>query len=719
MTDETKRSDEIGTADAPRQHGLPGPTPKSGAQLSAGATAFIAKAKDLGALRDSVVDAAGVSVGLWLSYLLVLFSLAIAVGGVTHRDLLLETPLKLPILYVDVPLVGFFVLGPALFLIVHAYVLLHFTLLAGKVGAFHSELEMQISDEHTRALLRRQLPSNVFVQFLAGPREARTGIMGFVLRLIAQISLVAAPLALLIYFQLQFLPYHDEKIVWWHRIAVVTDLALLWLFWPSLARGEMTWISWRELKGARVAAAAVASLTLVFFVFVCATFPGEILNRSPPIELAPTLADRLGKPFEIPRFWWSDRLFVSGIDVPENKRISLRGRRLEGAVLHNVVMKKVDFSAAQLQGAWFVDSDLRRTNFGCIDEMPGFTGLLMLAELFRRGEFETPRRKECADLRRTWFVGSELQGSSFRGANLRGSLFDNSDLQGALLHYAHIQGAYFADVKLDGAALIGARLEGATLFNVRLKGASLEGAFLHGALLKDAELQGASLKEAVLDGAQLNEPYVWRADPRSVKSRAGVSVTAVITGPENPKHECRDYGMCNWSATQFGSLKEQITQHTPAGEWRSEALGRIEMALDPARPLDGEKDMAKAWADLEHPQPALDAQQNEQQNILRENILRETGCSEKAAPYVIQGLMFQGGVTIRYNGIAVNQTEPFGGRFGADRAHPAALARSFLDEANCPGAGGLSEADKSSLREIRDGALQGSDGSAAAKENQE
>src|SRR5215470_4386508 len=103
MTDETTRSDDIGTPDAPQQHARS--MPKSDAQLSAGTTAFIAKAKDLGALRDAVVEAAGVSVALWLSYLLLLFSLAIAVGGVTHRDLLLETPLKLPILNADVPLV--------------------------------------------------------------------------------------------------------------------------------------------------------------------------------------------------------------------------------------------------------------------------------------------------------------------------------------------------------------------------------------------------------------------------------------------------------------------------------------------------------------------------------------------------------------------------------------------------------------------------------------
>jgi hypothetical protein len=53
MTDETTRSDDIVvTPDAPQQHGAPGSVPKSEAQLSVTATAFSAKAKDLGALRD-------------------------------------------------------------------------------------------------------------------------------------------------------------------------------------------------------------------------------------------------------------------------------------------------------------------------------------------------------------------------------------------------------------------------------------------------------------------------------------------------------------------------------------------------------------------------------------------------------------------------------------------------------------------------------------------
>jgi hypothetical protein len=132
------------------------------------------KAKDLQAF-DAIVAAANVEGGLWLSHLAVFFYLAIAAGGVSHTDLFFEHPVKLPFLKdVDMPVRGFFVLGPLLFLIVHAYNLLHFALLARKVDAFNAELQQHIHGGDARERLRRQLPSNIFVQFLAGPRETRT-----------------------------------------------------------------------------------------------------------------------------------------------------------------------------------------------------------------------------------------------------------------------------------------------------------------------------------------------------------------------------------------------------------------------------------------------------------------------------------------------------------------------------------------------------------------
>src|SRR5271156_1424990 len=156
-------------------------------------TPFAAREKDLGALRDAVVDAAGVGAGLWFSYLFALFYFAIATFAVTHRDLLLENPVKLPFLNVELPLKAFFILGPLVFLIVHAYVLLHFVLLAGKIGTFQAELQAKFAGDDARTRLRRQLPSNIFVQSLAGPRDVRDGIIGFLLRLVMQVSLVGGP----------------------------------------------------------------------------------------------------------------------------------------------------------------------------------------------------------------------------------------------------------------------------------------------------------------------------------------------------------------------------------------------------------------------------------------------------------------------------------------------------------------------------------------------
>src|SRR5215208_5670233 len=118
---------------------------------------FAAKAKDLQALRDAVDQAATVSGALWITYVFVFLYLAIAAGAVTHKDLFFENPVKLPFLNVELPLIAFFALGPLLFLIVHAYTLLHFAMLAGKVGAFRAELEDQVGLHSDREGLRRQL----------------------------------------------------------------------------------------------------------------------------------------------------------------------------------------------------------------------------------------------------------------------------------------------------------------------------------------------------------------------------------------------------------------------------------------------------------------------------------------------------------------------------------------------------------------------------------
>ena len=128
-------------AEAGSVEGRPSPAPER--QPAASATPvrelpkIAEKADDLEAIKKAVDDAAAVGGGLWLSYLFVLFYLAVAAGAVTHADLFLENPVKLPFLSIELPLLAFFFLAPILFIIMHAYMLVHLVMLTEKAKRFH------------------------------------------------------------------------------------------------------------------------------------------------------------------------------------------------------------------------------------------------------------------------------------------------------------------------------------------------------------------------------------------------------------------------------------------------------------------------------------------------------------------------------------------------------------------------------------------------------
>jgi uncharacterized protein YjbI with pentapeptide repeats len=637
--------------DPPSQTGASSAATHERAEPSA--KAFAAKARDLEVLRDAVVDAASVGAGLWFSYLFVLFYLAIAVGSVTHRDLLFEAPVKLPFLNVDLPLIGFFVLGPGLFLIVHAYVLLHFVLLAGKAGIFHAELDLQIADEETKSRLRRQLPSNIFVQFLAGPIEAREGRVGVMLRLIAQITLLWGPLALLIFFLLKFLPYHHEPITWWQRIAVACDLALLWALWPSVARGEASRITWRDFRRVRVAAAALASLATIVLVFGIITFPGESLDDSrlfrafaSPRDLL--LGGSVNSVSRSPSSLWSNRLVLPGIDVIDHAKfdteakiaalpqtLSLRGRRLEGAVLLGAGLRKVDFTGAQLQGAELGGADLRDADFGC---------------------------------------------GSLSCANLQGVLLVNALLPGANLDNAQLDGAILVLAQLQGATLMGAELRAADLTNAQLQGANLDGAKLEGASLRYAHLQGASLQRTSLNSVDLFQAFLWRANAQDATTE-GAFLFKVETQPKYHQlgfEYCRE-NMCDWAATSYVTLEKIIRDNITKELPRREALRRIQI-LDPSASQSDEQKSAEAWTNLASLAPSSD----DYSKLLLAQVLK-VACDGRSDVHVIRSIV----------------RDAFYFRFQI-KLVLAEFAAGVLNGAGCPGARGLSESDMAQLIRDRD-----------------
>ncbi len=742
MVDVKTRPDEVQVAP---ESPIPAATSTAPApEMPPTAVAFAGKAKDLAALRDTVVDAANVGAGLWFSYLFVLVYLIVAVGGVTHRNLLFESPVRLPFLGVDLPLVGFFVLGPALFLIVHAYVLLHFTMLADKVGVFHAELQAQIADENVRARLRRQLPSNIFVQFLAGPIEVRSGLMGTLLRLIAQISLVAGPLALLVFFQLQFLPYHNEAVSWWQRIAVVIDLALLWALWPSLARGERSSVVWGDLHRPHVAAAALASVLPILLVFTIATFPGELLNGN-PVPGPPILPQfdsksiRWVTPYEFlvagdidlvaakPRSVWSNRLVLPGLELKPGDSVSLRGRNLDGAVLLGARLQKVDFMATLLRGAVLNGADLREARFSCTD-----TRLRIGADSSNTAD------EKCPQLQNAFLVGARLEGTELQNAQMQGAILDKAELRGVNLEHAHLEGASLHKADLHGASLAGAELEGASLDDAnlygaslvdakllgahlrsthlqgavldraelqgaylhdthlegaslvasRLHGASLRGAHLEGAFLNQAQLHGAELDSASVRGASFQRAVIWRASARSLNGNP--MMVASDPGPMRPRVPQRARGHTEESDC-FGN--------SPC-DWTADQFARLKQSvldqlpnspdreetlkriavLDPDTPLDDAEGRAAVWIRYSESSPSADDFNNSLKDVLQ-----TTGCAADGAPYVVHSWLESK-------------------RLSGDNPAVRALSTALLDEASCAGARALSAEDKAKLTAMRDGA---------------
>jgi hypothetical protein len=189
---------------------------------------------DVEALEKSVNDSATRVSAIWVSFLIFGLYLVIAGGTVTHRQLFLEDPLKLPVLNIELPLVGFFFLAPILFVIFHAYVLIQVLLLGRTAAAYNKAVEKAHLGTEENASIRQRLANTLFAQIFAGSPRERDGWVGWLLRAMAWITLAIAPVLILLVFEFQFLPYHSGPVTWAVRVLIVIDLAIVLVIWPAV-----------------------------------------------------------------------------------------------------------------------------------------------------------------------------------------------------------------------------------------------------------------------------------------------------------------------------------------------------------------------------------------------------------------------------------------------------------------------------------------------------
>jgi uncharacterized protein YjbI with pentapeptide repeats len=490
--------------------------------------------KDVDALQKALNDAAGKASLLWTAFVTFELYLAIAFGAVTHRDLFLETPIRLPVLNVDLPLVGFFVVAPTLLVIFHFYVFLQLFALANKARDYDLLLRELVSVEADRQYVRQRLDPFLVLQFLAGPRDQRTGSTGVWLRLIAWITLVAAPVVILLQAQVTFLPYHNSWVVWWHRGSVIFMLIVVWYYWIQIRRGDRPLVMGRTSWLLEAVGWTTAIFVAVFSVCV-ATFPGEWIDRLlPRVAFIPTsnllswslpknwtslhdllFAGEINEVSSKPQSWFSDRLVLTDqtiVDIEKLEKVrvsvSLRGRDFNRAVLSRADIRKADFTGANLEFARIDGAKLEGAKFECApdDNNPN-------AE-YRHPHF-LPKSQSwpadgCTWLRMANLAGAQMQGANFNGARLQGASFTLSNLQGANFNDARLQGSHLGHVNLTGAMFASAKLQGAFIERSQVWAANFTQANLDVASLLESELQGASISGASLRGSRLHGAFIWR-----------------------------------------------------------------------------------------------------------------------------------------------------------------------------------------------------------------
>jgi uncharacterized protein YjbI with pentapeptide repeats len=624
------------------------------------ATKLKTTAADPGEVRRALDNAAATCRNLWLAFLSLGTYLAISVGSVTHRDLLLESPIKLPLFNVELPLVAFFFVAPLLFVIFHAYLLLNLKLLADTLERYDNLVKSarpshspeQETDEEGQ--FRLLLSNFAFVQLAAGPAKGRSGWTGWLLKFIVWASVVIGPVVLLLLTQLVFLPYHDGWVTWWHRGLLIFDLVLLWVFWPqiTLSSSRGTWTT-----GGRMVGMTVGVVTIVFSVLI-ASFPGELQNwDTNPVYAWIFLGDVndvSGKRASL----WSNTLVVPDQDFVDdeklsrgNRIVSLRNRDLSGAVLDRADLKEADFSGADLRGASLRNAQLDRA-------------LLHGTDLRRA----TLRK---AKLTSAELAEAKLQEADLSEAHLEGASFALAHFELAKLRKAHLEGSRALDyTDFEGADLSGADLRATDLMRTRFWAADLKNTQFQGARLRYVNFSGADLSASNFNGARFDMVVMWRT------SRSQASA-------------------CFAHHTPGSTVYRRVIIDRPGRapiQFTDRILDALLDKLSPALSRAGQADFRQRLNRLRSSDTYADREgrvRDDWEEILDKNCtgnrleeLRRIGCSSTASVHVFRGLISNGS-------------------FGSADAEP--IANAFSDVASCPGAVGLTDDDETDFyRQVSD-----------------
>ena len=540
--------------------------------------AFVKQGSDPNDVLKALSGATDLARTLWISFLTFGTYLVITVAGVNHKQLFLETPITLPLLNAQLPLVAFFWVAPILFLIFHLYLLINLKLLADQVHFYYALMEESALPEEARERVRLQLPNFMLAQRLSGTLAQRHSAAGALLAFTTWITLVLGPIILLMLIQLRFLPYHSQPVTWVHRLALFTDLAMVWYFWPLIRCKDRNC-----LHGVISAAGSLAALC---FSWLLATFPGEpqenVHKKLPWLLFTESGSARIERG-TLPGLFTNTLLLSDYQPIDPEKFAKIESRKADAKLEIGSKEISIDLSHRDFRNADFTNIVLPRANLddAILDGASLYGAKLVAASLMR------------ASLRSASLDKASLQGANLQEASLPGASFQFARLQAADLRRALLQGASLDSSKMEGVDLRGARLNGASLKFARLEfakaGHDVQLAELSGASLQESVLFGVSLSGISLDGVSFAGAHVWRnkghLDHTERSNLHSIAEVQRLYGPQTDKPRS--------IVTRYDALYASAMVGVP--QEFQQSLKDSFARLDPAKP---EPQDATHWANI-------------------------------------------------------------------------------------------------------------------------
>jgi uncharacterized protein YjbI with pentapeptide repeats len=420
-------------------------------------------------LIDNIAEASKNARKIYLIYVGILAYCALTIVSTTDRQLVLNEPARLPIIDVEVPLNGFFIISPFLMI----FVFIYFQLYLNKLKRLFDELANGYAAEKA---------SRIYPWLMNFADELKSGFVGKAQRFIVNFSLWWAMPLVLILNALWYIKKHAAVHSYILGIVPFIGMAVVILFWNYYETGQYKIRikkHWRLIRSNKnkiglVSAIIVIELLLIFILIPLSFQAGFLEFRGGVFEfLWPLLCVDLSyqklvteQKEEYGSLYWVD----------------LRGVHLEGADLTGSILRKADLEDANLEKAYIVGANLIKAR---------------LWDAHLQGANLWGARLDSAELQ-----GAQFQGAYLIDARLQGALLEDARLDSAELQGAQFQGANLALAQLQGASLKRVWLDSANLWFAELDSANLEGAWLQGANLEGAWLQGANLQGAQLEGVR-------------------------------------------------------------------------------------------------------------------------------------------------------------------------------------------------------------------------